>query len=167
MRKNVKLDVSGPSGAQSLGPYFKLAAFWACLILSFKPFGRSSHVTHAPHPSGSQVVGNTVRRFGEIQLTIFEKYSKKRVDPHFLWLTKSSSSSRKRITNSDSWIWKHVVGMICFRYRKWIKTKHIIFGQKTENRLRTGMIKYSWVKNTFFIFDPAQWVCIELPNWKV
>ena len=33
----------------------------------------------------SQLVRNTVRSFGEIHLTMFEQYSKKRIDPDFLW----------------------------------------------------------------------------------
>ena len=33
----------------------------------------------------SQVVRNTVRTFGQIPLTMFEKYSDRRIDPVFLW----------------------------------------------------------------------------------
>ena len=57
-------------------------------VLSFAHFWYSSRVTHTPHPSKirtyqSQVVRNTVRIFGEIQLTMLEKYSKRRSDPDF------------------------------------------------------------------------------------
>ena len=42
----------------------------------------------------SQVVRNTLRTFGEIHLTMFEKYSKNRSDPDFLWQTDRQCRNR-------------------------------------------------------------------------
>ena len=59
----------------------------------------------------SKVVRNTVRSFQEIQLTMFEKYSKRRIDPDFLW-----RGQRRR--RSAGFAYSILVRLNCFHLSK-------------------------------------------------
>ena len=88
-------------------------------VLSFAHFWYSSRVTHTPHPSKirkyqSQVVRNTVRNFGEIQL---EKYSKIRGEVIQIFVTDVEECTRRgKIAYSCSWM--HCLVLQCSKYIK-------------------------------------------------
>ena len=58
----------------------------------------------------SQVVRNTARSFGEIQLTMFEKYRKSRSDSDFLWHTRRGGAEQELHIQVVGWTWQ------CLKY---------------------------------------------------
>ena len=92
---------------------FKFSTYVWLLTLSFVPFIQTLRFCdpHRYNPKvlmkyWSKVVRNPVRSFEEIQLTMFEKYSKHRSDPDSWWRTESRS--REAIAYSSRlsvWIW--------------------------------------------------------------
>ena len=74
------------------------------ILLIFGIFGdfwdfRHHHIFYRKYRS--QVVRNTVWSFGEIHLTKFEKYSKNRSDPDFLWRGQRRTEEDRGIGHSS------------------------------------------------------------------